>query len=407
MTEVKNETLKRLGKQVRVAGFRPGKAPIGLVEKKVDPSLLQTEFLDEAVNRRYVQSVEKENLRPVSQPKITIQKFVPFTTLEFLAEVESIGPVKLPDYTKIRLAKKPAKVLDSEVENVVATLQERQATKAEVKRAAKEGDEVIISFSGQDAKTDQPVKGADGENFPLILGSNTFIPGFEPNLIGLKAGDKKTFALTFPKDYGVAALQNRQVSFSVTVSKVQELSRPKTDDSFAAKAGPFKTLEALKADIRTQLLAEKQNEVDRDFENELLGKIADDTDVAIPAVLVDEEVERTEQDVRQNVTYRGETWPEFLVGLGQSEEEYRQSLREPSERRVKAGLALTEIADREQITVTPEEFEVRLQLLKGQYKDPAVQAELDKPENKRSILSRILSEKTIARLSSYAEAKSV
>jgi FKBP-type peptidyl-prolyl cis-trans isomerase (trigger factor) len=124
-------------------------------------------------------------------------------------------------------------------------------------------------------------------------------------------------------------------------------------------------------------------------------------------VLVDEEVERTEQDVRQNVTYRGETWPEFLVGLGQSEEEYRQSLREPSERRVKAGLALTEIADREQITVTPEEFEVRLQLLKGQYKDPAVQAELDKPENKRSILSRILSEKTIARLSSYAEAKSV
>jgi len=405
MSDVKTETLKRLGKQVRLSGFRPGKAPIGLVEKNVDSSLLQNEFLDAAVNRLYAQALELENLRPVVQPKVTIVKFVPFTTLEFIAEVETIGSVTLPDYAKMRLAKKTTKVLETEVDDIVANLQLRQADKTEVTRPAKAGDEVTLSFKGKDTKTLELVKGADGDNFPLVLGSNTFIPGFEPNLVGLKAGGKKTFDITFPKDYGVAALQNRQVTFDVTVSKVQELTKPKADDAFAAKAGPFKTLEALKADIRTQLLGEKQAELERDFENELLGKIAADSKVAIPTVLIDEEVDRTEQEVRQNLAYRGQTWSEFLAELGKTEAEYRDSLKGPSELRVKTGLVLTEIADREQITVTPEEFEIRLQLLKGQYKDPAVQVELDKPENKRSILSRLLSEKTIARLTQYATAK--
>jgi trigger factor len=405
LSEVKNETLKRLGKQIRVSGFRPGKAPIGLVEKNVDSSLLQTEFLDVAINRLYSKALENEKVRPVSQPKVTVLKFVPFTTLEFMAEVESIGAVTLPDYTKIRLNKKTVKVLDKEIDEVIDNLQSRQADKVEVKRAAKEGDEVTLRFSGTDSKTHQPVKGADGDNYPLMLGSNTFIPGFEPNLIGLKAGSNKTFNLTFPKNYGVAALQNRQVTFDVTISKVHELTKPKTDDAFAAKAGPFKTLEALKADIRMQLLTEKQTEAERDFENELLSKIADDSQVAIPTVLVDEEVERTEQEVRQNLSYRGQTWAEFLAELGKSEEEYRDSLKLPAERRVRTGLVLTEIADREHITVTPEEFEIRLQLLKGQYKDPSIQTELDKPENKRSILSRLLSEKTIARLSQFATSK--
>lgn len=405
MSEVKNETLKRLGKQIRLSGFRPGKAPVGLVEKNIDSSQLQTEFLDDIVNRLYLQAVGSEKVRPVAQPQVTILKFVPFNTLEFTAEVESIGQVTLPDYTKIRASKRTVKVLDKEVDDVVANLQLRQAEKTEVKRAAKEGDEIVISFKGTDTKTKEPVKGADGIGYPLVLGSNTFIPGFEPNLIGLKAGSKKVFEITFPKDYGVAALQNRQVTFDVTVSKVQELNKPKADDAFAAKAGPFKTLADLKTDIRTQLLNEKQAEADREFENELLGKIAEALEVAIPAVLINEEVENTEQEVRQNLAYRGQTWPEYLTELGMSEEEYRNSLRGPAELRVKGGLALTEIADRENITVTPEEFDIRLQLLKGQYKDPSMQAELDKAENKRSILSRMLSEKTIAALSRYATAK--
>ncbi len=402
LIEIKNVTLKNLGKQTRISGFRQGKAPISLVEKNIDSSLLQTEFLDNAINRLYGNAIDSERIRPVSQPKVTVQKFVPFTTLEFVAEVESIGEVNLPDYMKIKATKKTVKVLESEVDEVVKKLQERNATKTEVKRSAKDGDELIISFKGEDAKTQQPVKGADGENYPLVLGSNTFIPGFEPNLIGLKAGDNKTFLLTFPKDYGVNALRNRQVNFSVSVAKVNELIKPKIDDAFAAQAGPFKNLAALKDDIRVQLISEKKDQADRDFENDVLTKLAEGTKVDIPAVLVDEEVERTEQEVRQNVTYRGQTWNEYLEGLEKSEDEYRLSLRQSAEQRVRVGVALSEIADREHVVVTPEELTLRLQMLKGQYKDPAMQAELDKPENKRSILSRMLSEKTIAILASSA-----
>ena len=405
MTSVKNEVLKRLGKQTKVPGFREGKAPVGLVEKQISSSLLQSEFLDEAINRLYSEALEIENIRPVDQPKISVQKFVPFTTLEFIAEVEAIGKVTLPDYTKIKLAKKKISLTEKDVDDVIHNLQLRAADKTDVTRPAQIGDQVIINFAGKDAKTNDVIKGADGKDFPLMLGSNSFIPGFETNLVGLKANAKKTFTLKFPKNYGVSTLQNRDVVFDVSVSKVQAVIEPKVDAEFAAKIGPFKTVEELRDDIKKQLSAEKQAELDRAFENELLETIAAGARVDIPDSLITEEVERTEQQIRQNLTYRGQTWQEYLKEIGQDEADYRVSLRQPSELRVKVGLVLTEVADREQIMVTPEEFDVQLRLLKGQYKDPAMQAELDKPDNKRTILSRMLSEKTIAKLSQYATAK--
>src|SRR6185437_16635695 len=133
--------------------------------------------------------------------------------------------------------------------------------------------------------------------------------------------------------------------------------------------------------------------------NELLEKLGADTKVAIPDVLIDEEVDRAEQQLRQNLAYRGQTWQEYLDELGQTEADYRKSLREPSELRVRIGLMLSEVAEQEKLTVTPEELRLRLQLLKGQHNDKTMQAELEKPENVRSILSGMLSEKTIARLS--------
>ncbi len=404
LVEIKNSVLKRLSKQTKIPGFRSGKAPLSLVEKHLDSSELQTEFLEDAINRLYIDSLKNENIRPIEQPKIAIQKFVPFSTLEFNAEVEIVGMVSLADYKKIRLPRKSLKITEEDVKNVLNNLQVKMAEKIEVKRPAQNGDQVTIDFTGKDTLNDQPVKGADGKDFPIIIGSNSFIPGFESNLVGLKAGQKKQFNIKFPKDYGIVSLQNRQVTFDVIVSNVQQLKLPKIDDSFATKVGPFKSVEALKMDIQKQLLIEKQSEAEREYENELLEMIADGTKVAIPKVLIDEEIRRNEQEIRQNLTYRGQTWAEYLKELGKSEEEYRILLRDPAERRVKIGLILTDVADQEQITVTPEELEVRLQLLKGQYKDPTMQVEFDKPENKQSILSRILSEKTIARLCEYAAA---
>jgi trigger factor len=329
---------------------------------------------------------------------------VPFETLEIEAEVEVVGEVKLPDYKKIKLAQKPVSVTAKDVDEVLANLRTRAAGKKAVTRAAKNGDQVTIDFKGVDAKTNEPIKGAEGQEYPLLLGSNAFIPGFEPNLVGLKPQAEKTFTITFPKNYGVKALQNRKVTFSVTVTKVEEVQAPKLDDAFAATAGPFKTLAELKADVKKQLTAEKEQQAEQTYLDELLGKITEKTKVAIPPVLIDEQIDRLVDEQKQNVVYRGQTWQEYLKDEGLTEEEYRNKRRPDAELRVRAGLALAEIAEREKVTLTPEELEIRMQLLKGKYKDPAMQAELDKPETRRDIASRMMTEKTIDKLKAFARA---
>lgn len=402
MQKTKESVLKRLSTRMKVAGFRAGKAPLNIVERNADPSLLQSEFLDAAINELYGNAATQEKLRPVGVPKVEISKFVPFSTLEFKAEVDVVGTVKLPEYAKIKLAKKPAKITEKDIDDVIETLRTRAATKKEVKRAAKDGDEVTIDFAGKDATTDEAISGADGKSYPLVLGSDTFIPGFEAHLIGIQAGEKKSFTLEFPKDYGVAALQNRKVTFEVTATAVQELEKPAVNDEFATTVGPFKSLTALKEDIRSQLLSEKQYEHDRDYESELLKKIAAESKVAIPDVLIDEEATRIEQQIRQNLAYRSQTWKEYLNGTGKSDEAYHAELRSEAAERVKAGLVLSEIAEKENIQITKAELELRIQLLKGQYRDAAMQSELDKPDNQRTIVSNMLSEKTLARLTELA-----
>lgn len=403
LDNVKAHVLKKLAaSHVKLPGFRAGKAPLSLVEKNVDQNLLQSEFLDEAVNRMYTQTIRAEKIRPVEQPKVSLKKFVPFTLVEFEAEFEAISVIELADYTKIRKKPIPVIVDNKDVDGVISSLRQRMAERREVSRACRDSDEVIIDFNGTDSKN-QPVKGAEGKDYPLVLGSNNFIPGFEPNLVGLKAGQEKTFTIAFPKDYNVAALQSKKVTFKVKIKKVHEVLEPKVDDAFATKAGPFKSLSELKKDIKNQLTIEHQRQADTDFNNDLIKEIVSKSTIEIPDSLIDEEVERAEQAERQNLSYRGQTWQEHLAEEGVSDEEHRKNNRPSAEENVKAGLILSEIAQRENITVSPEELEVRLQLLKGQYSDKTMQAELDKPENHQEIESRLLTEKTIAKIRQYVD----
>jgi trigger factor len=404
LQKAKDETLKTFRKDMSVPGFRKGKVPLNLVEKNANTEAFQTDFLDRAMNALYVAALDQEKLRPVAQPQVQIKKIVPFTTLEMEVEVEVVGEVKLADYKKVKVARDVVKVTDKDIAEVIKQLQTRDADKKDVTRAAKDGDQITIDFKGVDAKTKEPIQGADGKDYPLTLGSNAFIPGFEPELVGLKTGGEKTFVITFPKDYSVATLQSRKVEFTVTAKKVQELSEPKLDDAFAAKVGPFKTVDEMKADIKKQLESEKEHQADRDFESKILEEVTKNSKVAVPKVLVDEEIDRLEAEERQNLMYRGQTWQEHLKDEGVTEEEHREQKREQAERRVKAGLVLAEIAEVEKLDITSEEFEVRLQLLKGQYQDKQMQAELDKPENRREIASRMLTEKTIQKLAEYAHA---
>jgi trigger factor len=206
LDKVKDHVLGDLAKNMNLAGFRKGHAPKALVEKHADQVNLQRQFLDHAVNDLYVQAITEKKLRPVAQPEVNDTKFVPFTTLEFKATVDVVGKITLPDYKKIRMSKQVEPTTEKDVTKVIDDLRRRDSEKKDVKRTAKDGDEVVIDFSGVDAKTKEPLSGGAGNDYPLVIGSNTFIPGFEPELVGMKAGDEKSFDVTFPKDYGAAEL---------------------------------------------------------------------------------------------------------------------------------------------------------------------------------------------------------
>jgi trigger factor len=366
---IKNHVLGHFKKSAKVPGFRPGKAPLSLIEKNIDQKALSDEFLEHAVNDLYRKALEQEKIRPIAAPEVQLKKFVPFTTLEFEADVETVGEIKLADYKTLKLAKTPVTVSAKDVNEVMTNLQKRLAERSEVKRAAKEGDEVIIDFAGSDEEG-KPISGADGKDYPLNLGSKSFIPGFEDNILDMKAGEEK---------------------------------EPKLDDELAKKAGPFKTVAELKADIKTQLKAEREREAQNQYENKLIQQIVEKSTVQIPEVLIEEQAQRLEDEEKRNLVYRGQTWQEHLDAEGVTEEEHRKRHKPDAELRVKAGLILSEIADREQLSVEPEELEIRLQMLKGQYKDPSMQTELDKPENQQEIAAQLLTEKTIAKLVDYAK----
>lgn len=400
LAKIKAKVLQKLGQNMKVAGFRAGKVPVAVVEKNIDQQSLQTEFLNEAVNMLYTAALKEDRIRPVAPPKVDITKFVPFSTLEITMDVAVVGEIKLPDYSKITIKREAVKIPKDQVDEVLNNLQTRGAEKNEVDRAAKNGDEACIDFEGTD-KDGKPIDGASGQDYPLVLGSNTFIPGYEENVVGMKPGEEKSFDITFPKDYGSKDLQNKKVTFKVTLKKVNEVNEPKLDDAFAQKLGPFKTMDELKENIELELKGEADAKAERDYEAAIVNSLTEKTKVAIPEALIDEQKEVILQEVRQNAVYRGVTYEEFLKNSNTTEEEFLKTEVLPeAERRIKAGLMLSEIADKEGIDVTPEELEARIQQMKGQYKDPKTHEELDRPENRREINARLRSEKVIAFLKS-------
>lgn len=400
LAPIKRHVLGHFAKQVKIPGFRAGRAPSHMIEKAIDQQALANEFLEHAMNSFYGRAIEHENLRPVAQPKVELKKFVPFAQLIFEVETEVIGTISLPDYKRIKLPMPDVSVTAKDVKGVLKSLQQRMAERIEVERPVVTGDEVLIDFTGRDDK-DQPISGADGKDYPLLLGNNTFIPGFEEHLIGSKSGETKEFNIPLPQNYVVKTLQGKQVTFKVSIIKISKLKEPKLDDNFAAKAGPFKTLAELKADIKKQLKADRLLNTKRTYENELVQTITAQSQVEIPKTLIDEQIIRLEEDEKRNLTYRGQTWQEHLKQEGITEEQHRERHRPEAEERVKAGLVLSEIAEQEKLQVTPEELEIRIQILKGQYKDAAMQEELDKPEARQDIAARLLTEKTIQKLVGY------
>lgn len=392
----KEHSVTKLGQNVKVAGFRDGKAPSRLIEKGIDEKQLQSEFIDEALNHTYRHAVTEAGIRPVLPPKVSILKFVPYSTLEFTAEVEVLGKMVVADYKKLKMTRPKAKVEAHEVDKVIANMRRQMAVKTDVERVAKQSDEVSIDFDGTDEKG-KPVKGASGKDYPLLLGSKTFIPGFEDELVGKKVGDEKTFSLTFPGDYGVSAMRGKKVTFAVKVVHVKEVKLPDLNDEFVAKISPVKTVKELKDDIKKELGVEKQKQADNDFEAEVINTVTAKSKLDLPEGLLSEQADAILAELQRNLTYRGLTMQEYLDDAGQTaEQQHAKEIMPEAERRLKAGLVLSEIADREKITINDTEIKYRLDALKAQHKnDPKMLAELENPANHNDLAARLLTEKTI------------
>lgn len=397
LVHAKQHELQEQAKSVKVAGFRKGKAPLTVVEKQLDENQLQVSVINHAINDFYGKAVEEQKLRTLNQPDVTIGKFVPFTELEFVAEVEIMPKVKLGDYKKIKKTVAKVTVTEKDVEDVLSNLRSQMAEKKDSEKPAKKGDDVIIDFTGTD-KEGKAVSGASGTDYSLNLGSNSFIPGFEDGLIGVKKGDTKELKLSFPKDYHAQTLAGTAITFNVTVKNVQAVTLPEVNDELAAKIGPFKTAKELNADIKKQLEEQKQQEALNKMKDELVEELVKKSEFKLPEVLVNDQIAMLEQDFSQNLVYRGMTKAEYLKQAGfKDEEEWKKKELQPqAERRVSVGMVLAEVAEQEAITVTNEEIAERTQLYKVQYQQNADQ--FDQPEMQREVASRLLTEKTVDRL---------
>ena len=387
--------LTKLAKEVKIEGFRKGKAPLEMVAAQVDPILLNQETLENALSKSVAEAFLKEKVQAINRPEVDVKKFIPGTELEFTATTEIMPKVELGDYKKLDVKKEAVKVSKKEVKETIDRILKNFAEKKKVEREAKNGDEVIIDFLGK--KDGVAFDGGKAEKFPLELGSKSFIPGFEEGLIGKKAGDELSLDLEFPKDYHAKDLAGAKVIFEVKIHEVRENVEPEINEEFLSKLGDFKTKEEFEKQIEEDLKTQKQTEADEKFKDELVKKLAEVSKVPVPEILLEDQKRSIEMDMQQNLMYSGLSLEDYLERMGKTREEWlEKDVKEVAEMRVKSGLALAELSKVEKVKSDTKELDARITQLKEQYgNSKEVQKQLSSDDVRRNLANQILTEKTI------------
>ena len=391
--------LVKLSKTVKVPGFRQGKVPASVAAKHVDPQALQEQLMDDAISKAVAEAFIAEKIQAIDRPMVDIKKYVPGDLLEFTAEVEVLPPVTLGDYKKLNVKAKKEAVKEADIAEVIERIRQGFAEKKDVTRAAKDGDETVIDFIGK--KDDVAFDGGTGTDYTLKLGSGQFIPGFEEGVVGHKAGETFDLDLEFPADYHAKDLAGQKVVFTTTLKKVTELALPKVDDELAKKAGDFKTLDELKADIKREIESQKEREANDKLKDDLIGALIDKSTVPAPEALVADQMRSIEQDFAQNLAYRGLDLHTYLDANGfESEDAWREKEVKPTAvKRTQAGLVLNELSKAENISATDAEIDEHVEVHKRQYaNNPEVLKQFETAEVRRDIANHYITEKTIERL---------
>ena len=391
--------LTKMARDLKVPGFRKGKVPVSVAAKHVNPMVLQEQVLDNALSKAVAEAFMNEKLQALERPSVEVKKFVPNQEVEFTAEATVVPPVKLGNYKKLKAKPQAVKVEAKDVDEIIERMQQNFVDKTEVTRAAQEGDEAIIDFVGK--KDGVAFDGGSAKDFALKLGGGQFIPGFEEGVVGHKAGETFDLDLEFPKDYHAENLAGAKVVFSVTLHKVNELKLPELNDEFAAKCGPFTDVKELKADIKREITAQKEREAKEKLKDELVAELADSSKVALPELLIDDQMRSIEQDLMQNLSYRGLTMDSYLKtqGFKDKADWQKKEARLAAEKRVKAGLVLAELSKELGVEVSREELDRQISTFKQQYgKDAKLAARFDDPNVHRDIANRMITDKTIDKL---------
>ena len=391
--------ITKLAKEMTIKGFRKGKVPFDVALKNADPVKLQDEILNNSISKAVAEVFVKGDIQALERPQVDVKKFVPGEMVEFTAETDILPKVKMADYKKLKTTIKPEKVTDKDINEVLERIKKAFAKKKEVKRAAKNGDTVNINFTGK--KDGVAFDGGTAEGFDLELGSNSFIPGFEEAIVGHKTGEEFDIDLDFPKDYHAKELAGEKVVFTVKINSVNESAEAELNDEMAKKAGPFKNMAELKADITDQITKQKEQEASEKQKDDLVQQLVEKSEVPMPGVMIEDQKKAIEQDFIQNLAYQGLALDNYLeVNKFKDKDEWMAKEVTPvAEKRVKSGLILAELSKEFKVKVTPEELTNQINLFKAQYQNnPQVTAQFENPAVIQDIENRLATEKTVNRL---------
>lgn len=385
---------EKLSQDVKIDGFRPGKAPYDVVVKKFGELKILEQALDEILTHFYFDAIIKEKLEPISQPKIDIKKLAPGNEIIFTATINVLPHIKLGDINKIKIKKEKIIIDEKEIEKALETMREIGAPETETEDVAKKGDKVEIDFT---TLIDGVVIEHGSEiNYPLILGKNQMIPGFEDNLIGHKKNEEFSFKLNFPPKYHNKNLENKEAQFQIKMKKVSKIELPELNDEWAKK---FKLdgLEDMKNKLRENYTLEQNEKLEKNLEMEAIEKIIECSEIEeFDNDIIEEESKKMIEELRHDIDSRGIKFEDYLSTIGKKQEEIQKEFLPQAKKRLCASLVIRKIVEEQKFKIEEDELKSAIEKEKMHYAgNPEAEKQINSEQYKNYLVNSLLNKKAI------------
>ncbi|MEK5644715.1 trigger factor [Paenibacillus rhizosphaerae] len=365
-----DKAFNKVAKKANVPGFRKGKVPRPIFEARYGVEALYQDAIDILLPEVYTEAVDQTDIFPVDRPEVEIDQFAKGEVFKFKAKVTVKPEVTLGDYKGVEVPVQKVEVSDEELDAELKRLQERHAELSVIDEgAAENGDIAVIDFDG--SVDGVPFEGGQAERYSLELGSGTFIPGFEEQVVGMATGDFKDVEVTFPETYHAEELAGKKAVFKVKVHEIKRKQLPELDDEFAKDVSEFETLAEYKEDLKKELLARKEQEAKGNKEAAVVDKVAANAEVEIPQAMIDSEIQNMMRDFDNRLRNQGMNLEMFLSFSGQTTADLQEQMKDDAEKRVRNNLVLEQIAKEENIEVTEEDINKELEVMAESYKRTA------------------------------------